>query len=1013
MLRLPNITASILIAATAGILSAKPDDKEITLTPSKPNQSVEFDPALFPGETVNLTIHIKDGEANGKKFALEGNPKVDIQNEQSLWTRKGDQNSKIKFEFEALNVGHENEKLSVSVAATWKTASSGGGGSAAPEKIQGLATGTAYTKRHVFTWEYEEQLDFADGESFISFTVSASENGAFYDLAAYEVEGPQGWNLTQRADLHIHGKVSTEIASKGQLGIHYNNILQGTSPDEIAFANFDLAIAKHGNSDNLAEDRLPHNQVANPPHEMNPGAIVIAPIASEKEGEANLTLGKRTKLTIKGNSPAIAGGTYILSASDNLAKIKIYDAEEGGEPIKLPRTFSSTELDEPVTLYVGSDAFKMEDDPQAGELNLKFQIKLISTSNEYVLEDKLRANAMTLEVLPDYDRNGMIDNEDRNKATDETPHFMWVNDDGDLLEDPHFGDVPDSLADQGDIQVNGRRDLLDFFPIELRIRNLLKLFPAKDYSYKITHPEGAFNYVELPDIQPNSHPDTNGAGSYLSNPDVGDEAIMKGLKSTDEDRAVELDDDYLAAIGDGKGVILIESTKETDIEPFITITDRISEKVLVKIPWVLKLRSRAVMQYIWQVNIKNAADGKEIPPAIPPSNEEFLKSRKDRWFFFCHGYNVDETAARGWHAEMFKRMHHKGSNARFVGVTWEGNRGQLGGSLTYDKVFTPDYWRNVYNAFSSSHALKTAVHELTKGAKSKTVISGHSMGNMLVSSAICDHGLQAEQYFLLNAAVAREAYNPSHVEDDRERVANPKWKNYPTYLWSTDWYLLFKDNGKKVDGRSKLTWRGRFGDLTSKTKPHNYYSSTEDVLADGQGKDPNVVDLVVRGKWAWIKQEMGKGLATKAAVTGIGNGNWTSNGGWDFNKKYKNFDPIKFKISSAHLRKEPFFEPFTKLRLLNGGADPDSRNGVDLSGPDGDKHANEYSIRAWLLSHDIPALSNPTGVKPIDTWRGSNTDMNGLKPEGAGDWKHSDIKNSDMHIVEKFFVKIVENGKLK
>jgi N-acetylmuramoyl-L-alanine amidase len=399
MLSLPNITTCILIAATAGILSAKPDDKEITLTPSTPNQSVDFDPALFPGETVNLTIHIEDGEANDKKFTLEGNPKVEIQNELSLWTRKGDQESKIKFEFEALNIGHENEKLFVSVAATWKTPTSGGGGSAAPEKIEGLATGTAYTKRHVFTWEYEERLDFADGESFISFTVSASENGAFYDLAAYEIGGPQGWNVPQRADLHIHGKVSTEIASKGQLGIHYNNILQGTSPDEIAFANFDLAIAKHGNSENLAEDRLPHNQVANPPHEMNPGAIVIAPIASEKEGEANLTPGKRTKLTIKGNSPAIDGGTYTLSAANNLTKLKIYEAEEGGEPIELPKTYEANQLNEPVTLYVGAKVFGAGDMPQTDKLTLKYQLPLLADAAPHELKDEVMATSTTIEVI--------------------------------------------------------------------------------------------------------------------------------------------------------------------------------------------------------------------------------------------------------------------------------------------------------------------------------------------------------------------------------------------------------------------------------------------------------------------------------------------------------------------------------------------------------------------------------------------------------------------------------------
>jgi hypothetical protein len=69
--------------------------------------------------------------------------------------------------------------------------------------------------------------------------------------------------------------------------------------------------------------------------------------------------------------------------------------------------------------------------------------------------------------------------------------------------------------------------------------------------------------------------------------------------------------------------------------------------------------------------------------------------------------------------------------------------------------------------------------------------------------------------------------------------------------------------------------------------------------------------------------------------------------GWDFDKKaYPNFDPKKSTIGYGQLRKEPFFELFTKLRILNGGADPNTVEGIDLSSPEGAKHAGEYSICA-------------------------------------------------------------------
>ncbi|MEY3394817.1 MAG: hypothetical protein RL346_1053, partial [Verrucomicrobiota bacterium] len=251
-----------------------------------------------------------------KLYVLADQPGVKLENEQSLWTRIGDQHSLTRFDFEALNVGYEHETITVEVAATWKSRSSGGGGPTTEDRIEGLATGTAYTRRHVFTWVYGQRLQFADGESHIRFMVSTAEEGAFADQGDYRVRGREGWEITQVANGNISGTVRSHSAGKGQLEIHYKNILQNTSPDEIAFANFDLVIAKFGNTGHLTEDRLPQNQVAAPPHEMNPGGIVIAPPAGSNSPPM------RTRLTITGNRPAIAGGSYTLSAANALTKLR-------------------------------------------------------------------------------------------------------------------------------------------------------------------------------------------------------------------------------------------------------------------------------------------------------------------------------------------------------------------------------------------------------------------------------------------------------------------------------------------------------------------------------------------------------------------------------------------------------------------------------------------------------------------------------------------------------------------
>jgi hypothetical protein len=158
-------------------------------------------------------------------------------------------------------------------------------------------------------------------------------------------------------------------------------------------------------------------------------------------------------------------------------------------------------------------------------------------------------------------------------------------------------------------------------------------------------------------------------------------------------------------------------------------------------------------------------------------------------------------------------------------------------------------------------------------------------------------------------------------------------------------------------------------------------------------------------------QEMSKGKVTKAFVTGVGSGNWYANGGWEFNPNhYLQYRPNPLDppghtlpdttaITNAQLMVNPFFKPFTKLKIENGGAVPDSTNGIDLAGPQGSAHAANYAVKSWLLAHDIPAISNPAASQAVDGFTSdpddSNTDMNkpSFKAGNWGDWKHSDMAN--------------------
>ncbi len=390
--------------------------------------------------------------------------------------------------------------------------------------------------------------------------------------------------------------------------------------------------------------------------------------------------------------------------------------------------------------------------------------------------------------------------------------------------------------------------------------------------------------------------------------------------------------------------------------------------------------------YRW-VNLRDAAGGSESratninEPANFPDN---ISNGKD--FIFVHGYSVSEKAARGWNAEMFKRLYQSGSNAMYTAVTWYGNQGQI--PLTGG--ITPDYYQNVRNAFATAAGLKVAVVNLP-GANGK-YIAGHSLGNMLVSSAIADSGLSVNAYFMLNAAVAQEAYDATVSQ--RDSMRHPDWAQYDTRLWASEWYQLFPSG----DARSKLTWRNRFGNIAN---AYNYYSASEDVLTNGNGAIPSLSES------AWYNQEIRKGTFLMWLAPGNCEGGWGANNDYllwtrdSINALADNTDE-----HNAILRTDPYFNPF-------------DNNG--LFGNNGSAVADNPVVRAKILADAIPALSFAMGANGLQKWndesRNRNMELfkteNMAWPDERGRWKHSDIKNVAFPFNYRLFEDIIITGGLK
>ena len=596
---------------------------------------------------------------------------------------------------------------------------------------------------------------------------------------------------------------------------------------------------------------------------------------------------------------------------------------------------------------------------------------------------------VTMNVVPDWNHDRVINTADAEQALVGGPFRFWINDDddaGDVANEdtPGQGLWGTSKADHGDYWVNGRCDLLDFFPVWLDLsRPLAALPPSEGFEYRLRQADGAVKavYSDLPRAQAGRFliAETNAFGPDLDH--VAHEAQKFAIPAG----GAVLRTNFLARItADGrKGVLLLEGAGVTAAP--LTLEVRKDGQTIFQRELPLSLSGVEAM-YRW-INLRNVVGGVETRATslfVPSNNPDALSSGKN--FVFVHGYSVSEEQARAWSAEMFKRLFWSGSRAKFYAVTWCGNDSQMPGWLPLVGDATPNYYINVEHAFRTAPDLKTVV----SGLSGQTYIAGHSLGNMLVSSAIVDSGLSVSAYFMLNGAVAMEAYNPNSSTNN---MRHPNWQNYSNRLWASEWYRLFSGG----DGRHTLTWRNRCGDIGNS---YQYYSTGEDVLNNSDGALPSV-----GAERSWINQEMRKG--TWLITIGPGNGE----AGWGFNYSYTNergfvISPSEAdELTDAQIRTNSFFA------LLDD---------EDLYGANGSTLAQQPTVYGRLLADAIPALSSAMGRNQLNDFGAGQINMmdqqNGWPaarlsdPELGHRWLHSDLKNVAFLYVYELFDDIASRG---
>ena len=705
---------------------------------------------------------------------------------------------------------------------------------------------------------------------------------------------------------------------------------------------------------------------------------------------------------------------------------------------------------------------------------------LAPSVNSYVEVRGLEVEYPEITLAVDANRDGTIKlaREDASDATTAaSPYRFWLNDDDDS-EDTGGSDIPgDGSNDFGtgiagppglgsDFGVDGNRDLVDWFPVFLDLKQLLTVLPpSASVKYKLKH-EGyalSFVYTDLTRDRAFAYQEERLVTGFGFNLDrAPGEAQATQITAT----GAILSDEFLMRIKDqNAGVILVETGAATD-KPLVLSVEK-DGTVIVKVK--LELKIVPVETMFRHLNLREGSDApgglvgnqRDTGPATRLGNpvDAFPDTSADQpWFIFVVGSNVGGQSARGWESETFKRLYWSKSNARFLGVSWFGDPYANGSDGVYD------YHLAVRNAFATAPALASAVNGLS-GTGSKT-IAGHSLACGLISSALSDHGMNVAHAALIDAAIAREVFDGRVGSGDQlggeESGMTPViWRDYDLRLQSSNWHERFAS--VSGDSRQTLTWRNRF--IGAVPKIHSFYSSTEDALGAYDGEVPTTslgaaAVVVTNGAsfsaYVWVYQEKAKGNRQDYFLPFLGSFHAGSTyGGWGFNltDPLLNGDPVWYVLAADPItdaigrrRKTPAeIGSLTQTTLDGIGRSPLFKTGwgrwdashpeqtlVDtnyFSGPSfvydlfrdssGSAVAADATKRAQLLAEAIPAQSLPVGANQVNSSTILLSKQHNLPVEftdpgwprpiqnGVREWRHSDMREVAYLYQSRFWDELV------
>lgn len=572
-----------------------------------------------------------------------------------------------------------------------------------------------------------------------------------------------------------------------------------------------------------------------------------------------------------------------------------------------------------------------------GRCRLRFEY--VATDGASCVHDfaDQRISSVSPVLLVDYDRDGAIG------ATDIARHmagryaYFWRNDDkwkGDNAFDLPFINRVNSSDDV----VNGRNDLINFLPVSVDVAPFAAHWSSGSVYFRLEAHSSAMRNAKL-------------AFADIARTQIGDASLGEDMDI--DGNAVHqapvfalgggtnLPPAFVALSQSGSGTIIMEFPDfARDHELYLNVYAKSDDALLFSAK--LKLHVGDVSNMLGWENLRSAAGGSGGVPTRLATDDWPEDEHEEGNMVFVHGYNMEEDVeTQLWAQNVFKKLWWSGLDRGFIAVQWRGNEGQVAGTLT------PNYYGNVQNAFQTAPALSNAMATV-QGPK---WFVAHSLGNMLVSTAIQDYGMPYEKYFMLNAAIALEAFDPigGITTESHDNMTPRSWTNYVDRVRATHWFERFPEG----DGRRLLTWKGRFSGVT---KIVNFYSTEEEVVNNGDGDWHTILDR----NYVWYNQETRKGLWPM--MIHEYEGGWEFNpfydtvtGSWVGNEYVENRQKMSpqnaANLTDEQLCQHPFFLDFANPEMHS------SSNGLIV--------ATNYLYRAEMLAYAIPSESFAVGANPL------------------------------------------------